>query len=313
MPDPAEIETTEDFRPLPPSAAERPHPESAGVTLDLGAATDIGKKRTNNEDHYLAIRFGRVLETLRTNLREGDVPTEFGEVGYALVVADGMGGAAAGEVASSLAIVTGLNLALNHPKWTLVMTPQEIEENMDRWRHRFRQIDTVVGERAKSDPDLAGMGTTLTVACTIGPHLLLYHVGDSRAYLFRRDRLHCLTRDHTYAQALADAGQIAPEEVSRHRLRHVLTRCVGKGGGDVEADIDYLRLEDGDRLLLCTDGLTEMIGDAQIAEVLQRMDWSEGACRALVDRALDAGGLDNITVVLARYTISGAPPSPPPS
>ena len=189
---PVTLKPSTSFSPSRAGAAERPHPASAGVTLDVGAVTDVGRKCANNEDHYLIIRFGRVMETLRTNLSEGQVPIEFGEVGYGFAVADGMGGAAAGEVASSLAIVTGVNLALNHPKWTTVISPQEIQETMERWRDRFRQIDAVLTERRRADPELSGMGTTLTVACTLGPHLLIYHVGDSRAYIFRRGRLHCL-------------------------------------------------------------------------------------------------------------------------
>src|SRR6476660_3657561 len=134
MSDPSDTDTLDEFVLLPAGSAGTPRPASAGVTIDVGAATDVGRTRPNNEDHFLVVRFGRAMETLRTNLPAGQVPAEFAEVGYGLVVADGMGGAAAGEVASRLAIVAGLNLALNHPKWTSVMTPEEIRENMDRWR-----------------------------------------------------------------------------------------------------------------------------------------------------------------------------------
>src|SRR5262245_14023450 len=303
MPDPANTETLTDFPPIPVGADARPEPTSAGVRVELAAATDRGKKRPNNEDHYLAVRFGRSLETLLTNLPDGEVPDRFAEVGYGMAVADGMGGAVAGEVASSLALVTGLNLALNSPKWTLRMTPEEICESMERWRQRFRQIDHVLSDTAKSHPSLAGMGTTLTVACSLGTHLVLYYVGDSRAYLFRGGRLHRLTRDHTQAQALADQGRIAPEDVSRHRFRHVLTRVVGKGSGAVEADVEYIQLTDGDRLLLCTDGLNDMVSDDQIAEALRGIETSHEAAHTLIDMALEAGGKDNVTVVMARYTI----------
>ena len=306
MADPKDTETVEEFIGLPPGAAHPPRSASAGVTIDVGAATDTGKVRPNNEDHFLVVRFGRAMELLRSSLPPGQVPLEFADVGYGMVVADGMGGAAGGEIASSLAIVAGLNLALNHPKWTLVVTPEELRDNMDRWRDRFHQIDAILADRARSDPALAGMGTTLTIAASIGPHLLLYHVGDSRAYLFRQGRLHRLTRDHTYAQDLADAGRIDPAAVPGHRLRHVLTRVVGKGGGAAEADVECFPLADGDQLLLCTDGLNEMIGDEMIADVLAHDRPAEATCRVLVDLALAAGGKDNVTVVLARYTIPAA-------
>jgi protein phosphatase len=301
---------TVDILPLGAGAeAERPDPLSAQVRVDVGALTHPGKVRPNNEDHFLAVRFGRSLLTIKTNLPKEQVPDRFAEMGYALVVADGMGGAAAGEVASSLAITVGLNLALNRPKWNLVPTPEEIRENMETWRRRFRQIDRILTERARADPALAGMGTTLTVACSVGADLMLYHVGDSRAYLFRQGRLRRLTPDHTLAQHLADAGLIEPEEVPRHWLRHVLTRALGSSGGEVEVEIQHLRLADGDRLLLCTDGLTEMVPDDRIEEILRGVELSEDASSALVDAALEAGGRDNVTVVLARYGIPAPPPS----
>jgi protein phosphatase len=313
MPSTRELDTGE-YMALVADAETVPPALSAAVHIDLGALTHPGKVRTNNEDHFLAVRFGRSLQTLKTNLSEAQVPRRFDEVGYGLVVADGMGGAAAGEVASSLAISVGLNLTLNSPKWILKATPEEIRESMENWRQRFRQIDFILAERAESDPALAGMGTTLTIACSVGADLLLYYVGDSRAYLFRGGHLHRLTRDHTMAQALADAGWIGPEEVARHRLRHVLTRVLGRGDGHIEVEIQHMKLADGDRLLLCTDGLSDMVSDEQIAAVLARTEGSEDACRALVDLALAAGGRDNVTVVLANYampdTVGAAPAAP---
>jgi serine/threonine protein phosphatase PrpC len=296
---------------LPPlvTNAEAECPLSSSVRVDIDGLTDTGKVRTNNEDHFLVACFGRSLVTLKTNVAENLVPDRFDQMGYALVVADGVGGAAAGEVASSLAISVGVNLALNSPKWNLLNTPEEIQENMETWRRRFRQIDQVLADRANADPALSGMGTTLTIALGVGVDLLLYHVGDSRAYLFRQDRLHRLTRDHTVAQQLADAGCITPDEVARHRLRHVLTRALGRNDGDIETEIQHLRLADGDRILLCTDGLNEMVSDARIAEVLRAAEPSAEACRALVAEALAAGGKDNVTVVLARYAIPAALPA----
>jgi protein phosphatase len=306
---PNDTETTKvDCEPLVgPSEAERPQPFSSRVEVDLGARTHPGNVRPNNEDHFLAGRFGRSMVTLRTNLTAAEVPGRFEETGYAFVVADGMGGAAAGEVASSLAITTGVNLALNSPRWNMVFSEEDAQLHMETWRRRFRQIDYILTERAASDPTLGGMGTTLTVACSIGTHLFLYYVGDSRAYLFRQNRLHRLTRDHTLAQEMAEAGMIGPEEVASHRMRHMLTRVVGAGGGDLEVEVQHVQLADGDRLLLCTDGLSDMVPDERIAEVLRRAARSEDACRALVDLALEAGGRDNVTVVLARYYMPAVP------
>jgi protein phosphatase len=304
---PNELDTV-DLLPLGPiTDATRPPAFSSSVRLDVEGLTDRGKMRANNEDHFLIASFGRSLVTLKTNMPADLVPRRFDETGFGLVVADGMGGAAAGEVASSLAISTGVNLALNSPKWNLLPTAEEIEENMATWRQRFRQIDAVIAQRAEADPALFGMGTTLTVALSVGADLMLYYVGDSRAYLFREGRLHRLTRDHTAAQELADAGEIAQEEVATHRLRHRLTRSLGTSKGEVQAELQHVGLVDGDRLLLCTDGLTDMVPDAKIAEVLGRLERSNEACRALVDLALEAGGRDNVTVVVGRYAIPKLP------
>jgi serine/threonine protein phosphatase PrpC len=151
------------------------------------------------------------------------------------------------------------------------------------------------------------MATTLTVAATLGADFLVVHVGDSRAYLFRRGRLEQLTRDHNLAQALADIGAIRPEEAATHRLRHVLTNVVGAKGDEIKVELQHLRLEDGDQVLLCTDGLTDMAADAAIAEVIGRPGPAAAACDALVELALAGGGKDNVTVVLARYHIPDGP------
>lgn len=286
------------------AAAEPPTSLASGVTADISALSHPGLVRPTNEDHFLTVRFGRSLVTLQTNLPEGLSPERFAETGYGLVVADGVGGAAAGEVASSMAISVGLNLALNSPKWNLRMTREEVLENMEKWRRRFRQIDAILTERAEADPALTGMSTTLMVACNVGTDLVLYHIGDSRGYLLRHGRLHRLTRDHTMAQELADAGHIDPDAVETHRLRHVLTRVVGCSGGDVEVEVQHVHLIDGDRVLVCTDGLTDMVPDHTIAAILNETPVSADACDALLSRALQAGGRDNVTIALARYTIT---------
>ncbi len=181
---------------------------------------------------------------------------------------------------------------------------------METWRRRFRQIDYILTERAEANPALTGMSTTLTIACSVGTDLVLYHIGDSRGYLWRRGRLHRLTRDHTMAQDLADAGAIDPGDVDVHRLRHILTRVVGRSGGEVEAEVEHVHLADGDRVLLCTDGLTDMVPDAAIAAILNETPVSADACQALLARALKAGGHDNITIALCATTWRRRPDPP---
>jgi protein phosphatase len=271
------------------------------VEVDLAALSDQGKVRPNNEDHYLVVRGERALQTLLTNLPEGRLPERFAEVGYGMLVADGMGGVAGGEVASQMAIITLVNLVLNTPDWIMRLGGQEIQEVMERMAERFRRVDAALHEQARFDPSLSGMGTTLTLAYSLGSDLVLTHVGDSRAYLLRGGELYQLTRDHTMAQALLNLGVIRPEEAATHRLRHVLTNALGVSAGRSEAEVQCLSLTDEDQVLLCTDGLTDMVDNATIGTVLRTTSSSREACQTLVQRALANGGKDNVTVVLARY------------
>src|SRR5262249_19837634 len=156
------------------------------------------------------------------------------------------------------------------PYW--IMRPDEplVKEVQGRAARRFRDVSEALAARARADPSLFGMATTLTLAASLGVEMVVAHVGDSRAHLFRQGRLLRLTRDHTLAQALADHGDILPEEVATHGLRHVLTNVIGAKGEEVKAELHHLRLEDGDQVLLCTDGLTDMATDAEVAKVLGR-------------------------------------------
>jgi protein phosphatase len=150
------------------------------------------------------------------------------------------------------------------------------------------------------------MGTTLTLAWSLGGELFVAHVGDSRAYLLRHGKLHRLTRDHTRAQELADLGVISDEDVATHRLRHVLTQALGICEGGGEPDMERIRLDDGDRLLVCTDGLTNMVDEATITAELDpaRNASADAACQRLLELALNRGGKDNVTIVVAGYQIA---------
>jgi protein phosphatase len=280
-----------------------PRAVTAAVRFELGALSHQGNVRPNNEDHFLVASLERAFQTLRTSLPEGLVPARFLEVGYGLLVADGMGGSAAGEKASQVAITSLVNLLLHSPEWIMRGGPRQIEEMMRRFAERFGQINNILSECAQQDPRLAGMGTTMTLAASLGPDLVLVHIGDSRAYLLRDGELHRLTRDHTMAQALVDMGVLRPEEAETHSRRHVLTRALSASGAWAEPDVEWVPLQDGDQVLLCTDGLTGMVEDAAIGEVLRSAATADEACRELVDRALANGGLDNVTVVLGRYGI----------
>jgi protein phosphatase len=244
---------------------------------------------------------GRYLDVLLTNLPDGEAPGRSEETGYGFVVADGMGGAEAGEVASRLAITTLVNLVLEVPDWIMRMDDNRVQETMERMAQHYRSVDAEIGRRAREDHALSGMGTTMTLAYSLGAHLIVVQIGDSRAYLLRGGRLQRLTHDQTFVQTLLDLGQINPEQAASHPFRHVLTQALGKHGRDLNAEVQRLVLADGDCLMLCSDGLTEMVPDGMIEILLQRPEGVEEKCRALVDLALERGGRDNVTVIIARY------------
>lgn len=296
---------TDEF-PLPSSRETGAQTSSSLVTVDLAGLSDQGKVRDNNEDTFFIARFDRTMRALHSNLPVGEYPTLCAETCYGMLVADGMGGHAAGEVASRTAALVLLDLVLKTPDWIMRLDDQLVDEMMRRTELRLQEIQASLAEQARVNTDLSGMGTTLTVAWSLGNDLMVAHVGDSRAYLMRDGQLQQLTRDQTLAQALVDAGKITPEEATRNRLRHVLVGVLSTVAGKTPVEFHHLRLLDGDQVLLCSDGLTEMISDAALAEVLRRPGPAKDACSTLRDLALEAGGHDNVTVVLARYRFPAA-------
>ncbi len=232
-------------------------------------ASDTGRKRRRNEDSYVV------------------APPLF-------AVADGMGGAQAGEVASKLAA------------GVLEASTAGALAGPERLASLIREANRRVFERSVADPSTSGMGTTMTVALAEGRVVAIGHVGDSRAYLLRAGRLEQLTEDHSLVNELLKTGKLSPEEAEVHPQRSVITRAVGT---DPEVDVDAftVEVEDGDVFLLCSDGLTDMVGDADIFEVLDsHADDLDRATRALVSAANRGGGEDNVTTVAFRIASDGA-------
>ncbi|MEZ5119092.1 MAG: PP2C family serine/threonine-protein phosphatase [Candidatus Nanopelagicales bacterium] len=219
--------------------------------------------------------------------------------GYAsdnlLIVADGMGGHVAGELASATvtAILAGLPIADSED--VLTQLADAVDEAQLEMRH-------IIAER----PDFQGMGTTVTVVCWQGDRASIAHVGDSRAYMLRNGELLRLTKDHTYVQTLVDAGQITEEEAHTHRRRNLLIRAID-GVNTVEPDLSIREVHAGDRILLCSDGLSGVVADAQIREMLSRGD-PTGAVTALVEAAIERGAPDNVTCVVADVAHVDTPP-----
>lgn len=261
-----------------------PRPFSSLVRIDFEAITHVGNVRPNNEDAYIIYRTGRYWEKVKTSLEAVDLPDRSDEMGYGMAIANGMGGAAAGEVASSMAFRVLVSLILNAAKWALKLDnpetrERELQDVKERAEAHFQKVDQALMEHTEAYPRLKGMGTTLTGAYSFGDDLFILHIGDTRAYLFRQSNLKRLSHDHTAAQALADAGAISPEDVSTHWLRHTLTSCLGGESGKIQMEMRHLRLINWDRLLLCSDGLTDMVSEPEIAEVMRATEGS-GEARA---------------------------------
>ena len=260
-----------------------------------------GKVRVNNEDHFLIAKLAKAMKILQTNLPNSGVTRFSDEDGYLMVVADGMGGAAAGERASALAIESIEQFALNTLKWFYHLGGKGESVLLDELRQSVEGADRSVCDAASADYQLSGMGTTLTVGYCVGADLYVVHAGDSRAYLLRDGHLEQVTCDHTLVQLLVENGLITPEAAKTHARRNIVTNVVGGPQAGVHSEIHKIGLRDGDLFLLCSDGLTEVVPDLEIAEILGRAADPRTIAQNLIDRALAGGAPDNVTVVLARY------------
>jgi serine/threonine protein phosphatase PrpC len=267
------------------------------ISLELFGRTDVGQVREHNEDNFLVADLSRASRTLNENDRLQTV----GRMGTLLAVCDGMGGAAAGEVASQLAvdIVYQRMLEADEPS------------NRDALAARLVSAIETAGSRifqeAKSDRSRRGMGTTSTVAALVDDHLFLGQVGDSRGYLLRGDRLVQVTRDQSLVNQLIEAGQLKEEEAETFEHNNIILQALGTAE-TVQVDLTYVELRRGDTLLLCSDGLSGMVRNDEIREVLLAHRNPVEACRELTDRANQAGGHDNVTVVIARFDGEGLSP-----
>ena len=283
-----------------------PHP----IRVEISARTDRGLRRETNEDAYLVYRTGRFLQRVQSSIPEVELESRFDVAGHIMAVADGMGGAAAGEVASREALTEAFRLILRSPKWLLSLDDPatreaEIRGFFERTKGYIAGMHEALLRQGAENPSVAGMGTTVTVAYSLGLDLFVAHVGDSRAYLVRGGAVRHITRDHTVAQGLADSGAITQEEVETHPKRHLLTGVVGGSAESLRGDMHHIPLQAGDAVVICTDGLTRVVKDEEIADVLRAAPSCDDACDSLIAMTLERGAPDNVTVIVARY--SGQP------
>jgi protein phosphatase len=274
-------------------------PRSPATRVAFGAASHVGCVRENNEDHFAVVRRTRSREILLTNVDLANVSLP-DDHAHTLIVADGVGGRGFGELASEFVLRFGWELVGRSTSWLMKFENAHWSEICSRVEAYVNRIQTALQEYAQSEPKLAGMGTTWTCVYIMDSDAILAHVGDSRAYLFRRGTLQQLTRDHTFAQELIDIG-MPPHETAQ--FKHVLTNSFAARNEKVVPQIEHISLQGRDRLLLCTDGLTDMVADVEIAAVLQRYESPQATCDLLVDVALRHGGKDNVTVVVADFDV----------
>jgi len=267
--------------------------------------TDKGRVRASNEDQFLVAELTKAMRIWYTSLPEPKM--RFGEErGHLFLVADGMGGHQAGEQASALAVAAIEQFTLNSLKWFFDSNRQEARQVLVQFQNALRHADERILEESAGHDELSGMGTTVTMAYHLDAQVCVVHVGASRAYLYHDGDLHQLTQDQSLMADMLREGQIQPEQVAQHRFRHVITNVVGGHEAGVQVEAHALQVQAGDRLLLCTDGLTEMLAHDVIVATLRAEPDSEAAARQLLAQANAAGGLDNITVVIVRFDEPGA-------
>jgi protein phosphatase len=278
-------------------------PLSSTVDVEFGVRSCAGPGRTENEDHYLIWRFARSQQTLATSLARIEVPEQFDEAGYAMLVADGLGGAGTGGVAGRIVLSTLVHLALHFGRWNVRVDDRTSMEIIKRIEWCYERADEIVSRTARDVPALEGMATTLTAAYAAGDDLFLAHVGHSRAYLFRHGQLRLLTTPSSarLTQPIAPVEMGVPP--SDADLSDMLADTIGGPLGAAQVQVTHERLLSGDSLLLCTDGLTNYVDDELIAEILAPRRRLDDKCQVLLDQALARGGTDNVTAVLAQFQI----------
>ncbi len=268
------------------------------VHVRLAARTEVGRVREHNEDNFLIADLSKKIRGDEAFQGEAQIVGS----GSLFAVCDGMGGAAAGEVASQLAVDTIYKM----------MAESEDANSVERdvlARRLVKAIETAglsIYTQANADRSRRGMGTTVTAATLLDHRLFLAQVGDSRGYILRGDKLTQVTRDQSLVNQLIEAGQLTEEEAENFEHNNIILQALGTADS-VQVDLTHADLKKGDVLLLCSDGLSGMVRNDEIREILMRDEEPAVLCKALTDRANEQGGHDNITVIVGRFDGDGLP------
>lgn len=272
-------------------------PWSRPIRIQVFGKTDLGKTRDHNEDCFLVADLTRHSASLQPAVREHEV----GDRGSLFVVADGMGGAAAGELASDMATQT----IYNHLSKTWVVDAESTEQQFAfRLKESVEAANAEIHAYAKAHPEVRGMGTTTTAAGVLGGHVYLSQVGDSRAYLVRHGVAHQLTRDQSLIQRLIEAGELTEEEAAQSERKNIILQALGPDPR-VKVEVTHQELRRGDVLVLCSDGLSGQVKKEEIAQTVAQETTLQGVCDRLIALANERGGPDNITVIAVRFDGDG--------
>jgi serine/threonine protein phosphatase PrpC len=272
---------------------------SRPIRVEVFGRTDVGRARDHNEDSFLVAD----LTTRRASLQPEVRSHEIGRRGSLFMVADGMGGAAAGEVASEMATSTVFNHMVS--EWA---NDQEVTEQ--RFAYRLKEAVEIANQQiyeyARSHLEVRGMGTTTTAAGVFEGALYLTQIGDSRGYLIRQNQIEQITKDQSLMQRLVDAGELTEEEAAVSERRNIILQALGPDP-HVKVDLTRQELRRGDTLVMCSDGLSGLVRKEEILATVTQATDLVSACKELIDLANGRGGPDNITCIIARFGGDGLP------
>lgn len=276
------------------------------VNIKLAAGTDVGLVRKNNEDNFVV---NGDLQKESWIIPSASEPIALGEYGALLVVADGMGGTNAGEVASAIAIETIQQKFSQENLKELFSEKDDVSEKTvcEFMTAAIKAADLNIINKSKEDSSTQGMGTTIVILWLIGEKAYVSWCGDSRCYVFNAESgISRLSKDHSYVQELVDAGKLDPENAFDHPYSNIITRCLGDKENRANPDFRSFQFRDGDTFLLCSDGLCGLCTDEDIMQIM--VDYKDSLLdgkKALIEAALSAGGYDNVTVGLCQIAIEG--------
>jgi protein phosphatase len=270
-----------------------PNARAGDIVVHVFGRTDVGRTREHNEDAFVVADLTADNATLQPEVRTHRT----GNKGSLFMVADGMGGAAAGEIASAMAVDAVLNQL--RATW-LVDSTSEPQSFVRAIKVATKAANEQINTFATTHPEYRGMGTTATVAGLLGDTLYIAQVGDSRAYLVRDGVARQITKDQSLMQKLIEAGELTEEEAEHSERRNIILQALGPEP-TIKVDLTHQTVRRGDQLVLCSDGLSGQVSKEEIAEVVTKENDLTIACRELIDRANANGGPDNITVIIARF------------